>query len=178
MEKDQVINFWKSLDDSNNTEETITKFKNKIGYDGDRTLLRWAQAHNGFRKGLSLQEVAKITGWRVKRIEKIYGWWNSAFDPIDPVEPKGKFAEEWEHYDKIVEAMIGLQYASLEQRQKLLDEIQRERIILVDAELQKTLTKFIDAIGECTKLGMTVDPKSVTLTIDITNERMNKRYKR
>lgn len=178
MEKDQAINFWKSLDNSNNIEETITKFKNKIGYDSDRTLLRWAQAHNGFRKGLSLQEVTKITGWNLERIKKIYGWWKSAFGPIDPVEPKGKFAEEWEHYDKVVEAMIDLQHASVEERQKLLDEIKRERIILVDAELQKALTKFIDAIGECTKLGMVVDPASVTLTIDITNERMNKRYKR
>ena len=180
MEKDQVINFWKSLDDSNNIEETITKFKNKIGYDGERTLLRWAQAHDSFRKALSLQEVAKITGWQMKRIEKIYGWWKNEFAPIiDVSQPKGKFAEKWLCYKKIAEAIIATQFASLEQRRKLLAETTRQRIYLDnDDYIRKELDKFVEYEAECTKLGVSVDHWFITRTIDRTSKYMNKIYKR
>jgi hypothetical protein len=179
VEKDQIINFWKSLDDSNNIAETITKFKNKTGYDSERTLFRWAQAHDGFRKGLSLQEIAKNTEWKLKRIEKIYGWWKNEFVPIiDVSQPQGKFAEKWQCYMKIAEAIIATQFASLEQRRKLMADITRQRIYLNDEYINKELDEFAVHEIECTRLGVSVHNWFITQTIDRTSRYMNKKYKR
>jgi hypothetical protein len=80
MKKPQAIKFWEALNDSDNVGEILSKFENKKGYASRRTLWRWAQLNNGFRRRLSLQEIVKNTGWTKEAIEKKWIWWHSEFD--------------------------------------------------------------------------------------------------
>ena len=96
----------------------------------------------------------------------------------DTVKAGGRYSTEWEHYEKIKDAIIGLQHACADQRIALLDVIQGERVFLNDSKLQEALDEFIAVVEECTDLGIRVYHKVVTLTIGRTSKRMHKRYKR
>lgn len=79
MKKPQAIKFWEALNDSDNVGEILSKFENKKGYPSRRTLWRWSQLNNGFRRRLSLQEIVKNTGWTKEAVEKKWIWWQSEF---------------------------------------------------------------------------------------------------
>jgi hypothetical protein len=79
LRKAQVLKFWQALRSTTNVNEVINSFKNKPGCDGERTLVRYAQADKGFREGLSTHEVAAKTGWKSGQIEKFRPWWREAF---------------------------------------------------------------------------------------------------
>jgi len=95
---------------------------------------------------------------------------------IGVLNNKGKYPEEWEHYNKIKEAIIKLQHAHEGQIGELLDLITRERVTLNDSELQDNLNEFISAVQETVQLHMSMP--SITEVISRTSKRMNKRYKR
>ena len=97
---------------------------------------------------------------------------------IDIADSQGKYSEEWEHFNKIKEAIIKLQHVSEEQIGELLDLITRERVTLDDSGLQEYLDEFIEAIHETVDLGMDIPHSMITPIISRTSRRMNKRYKR
>lgn len=88
----------------------------------------------------------------------------------------GRFFWEWEHYEKMTEALIKLKYASIEERTTLIDIINRERAMLDDPKLQKQTDKVLAAVREATRLYMSVWPDSIDNLISFANLRMNKRY--
>jgi hypothetical protein len=90
----------------------------------------------------------------------------------------GKFSQEWTHYERIKEAIIALQHASVNERGNLLDLIERERVTLDDKELQERLSTFIAVVGESAEFDLNVDSLVVDRIISDTSRRMNKRYKR
>jgi hypothetical protein len=79
MKRPQAIKFWKELRDSTDIGEVISRFENKKGYRGRRTLERYGQADNCFREGLPSEDVARKTSWSVKYVGKIRGWWTDEF---------------------------------------------------------------------------------------------------
>ena len=97
---------------------------------------------------------------------------------VERTKYRGRYAAEWEHFDAVKEAIIGLHDVSVEQRGQLLSTIQRERDFLDDEKLQNALDLFIMAIMECTNTGMTVTQYEVEPTMKIIVKRMNKRYRR
>ena len=50
----------------------------------ERTLVRYSQAADGFKEGLSLKAISEKTGWKIDYIEKIYVWWQEAFPHLKP----------------------------------------------------------------------------------------------
>lgn len=91
---------------------------------------------------------------------------------------QGRYSEEWEHFNKIKEAIIKLQYATGGEVGELLDLITGERVTLDDSRLQKNLDEFIEAIHETMNLGLSVPHYLINPVISRTSRRMNKRYKR
>ena len=174
MKRAQALKFWKTIHETTNKGDVISQFENKKGYGGKRTLLRWIQADDGFKVGIDYDELSRKTGWKLPYIKKIREWWVSAF----PESIRGRYSEEWGHYERIKEAIISLQHVSVEQRIQLLNEIERERVTLGDGKLQDTLNKFIAAIQEDTHLGMTVSHEEVMEAVEATSKRMNNRYQR
>ncbi|MFC2041932.1 hypothetical protein ACFLTV_00300 [Chloroflexota bacterium] len=85
MKKAQVVKFWKAIEDSTDQQEIISSFMKKPGYDGKRTLERYVQALNGFKQGLSLEVVAKKTGWLENFVGKIKVWWDMELSVASPV---------------------------------------------------------------------------------------------
>jgi hypothetical protein len=85
MKKAQALKFWKSVEESTETRKVISSYENKKGYAGKRTLQRFIQAHNGFRRALSAREISGKTGWSILYVEKIYSWWLSCFKPTPEV---------------------------------------------------------------------------------------------
>ena len=59
---------------------------NKHGYDGKRTLERYVQAHKGFKKDLSLEDISSKTGWSKPFVDKLKEWWESEFTSIAPIQ--------------------------------------------------------------------------------------------
>jgi len=94
VEKPQAIKFWKALNDSDNVGDIISKFENKKGYAGKRTLWRWAQLNDGLWQGLSLSEIAKNTGWTQEDVEQKLVWWQSEFGSNKPGKPQPSAAGE------------------------------------------------------------------------------------
>lgn len=200
MNKSKAIKFWESLRDNTNTGDVIAMFENKKGYGGKRTLERWVRADQGFRQNLSSENIAKKAGWTAKYIEKIRAWWQSKFaaEAVSEPEPEvkipvkqaeninpgvifktqGKYHEEWDHFEKIKEAIIKLQYASLEEALELFDEIERERVTLDDEDIQRRLTALIALERKMQKFGDKIPPELVAKLIDLLSRRMHKRYKR
>jgi hypothetical protein len=82
MEKKQVQTFWKALHQSTSNAEVIRRYDNRTGYDSDRNLERYVQVDQGFRRGLSLAELSKKTGWSVGRLEELKPWWEEAFPEL------------------------------------------------------------------------------------------------
>ncbi len=87
-------------------------------------------------------------------------------------------SNEWEHYDKIKESIINLQNAKIEERNDLLNVIEKERVYLDDNELQNQIDLFIGAVLESTQLGLSIPHYLIKPIISRTTKRMNKRYKR
>jgi hypothetical protein len=83
MKKPQAIKFWKSLADSTSVNDVISSFEFKKGYGGRRTLVRYSQAADGFKIDLSLEEVAKKTGWSIAYVEQIHIWWQEDFPGVE-----------------------------------------------------------------------------------------------
>ena len=79
MKRDQAFNFWDALDNNTSLKVVLSAFENKTGYGGKRTLQRYAQAHEGFKEGLTSDVVARKTGWRLKYVEKIRSWWKQKY---------------------------------------------------------------------------------------------------
>jgi hypothetical protein len=90
------------------------------------------------------------------------------------VSPR-KYSSEWAHSEIIVDAMLKMRDAPPEQTRKLLDGIERERIYLDDKELQEDLDRFVDAVEEDIKLGMSPGPE-IRPTLNKIRMRMKKRY--
>ena len=84
MNKSQVLKFWKAIDDSTSMKETISFFKNKKGYGGQRTLERYSQAASGFKEWLPSEEISKKTGWSAHYVDKIRNWWEDLGKTIRP----------------------------------------------------------------------------------------------
>ena len=97
---------------------------------------------------------------------------------VERTKYRGRYATEWEHFDAVKEAIIGLQDVPVEQRGQLLSTIQRERDFLDDEKLQNALDLFVMAVMECTETGMAVTQYEVEPTMKIIIKRMNKRYRR
>lgn len=79
MRKPQVIKFWKDLQSSTSVKETLSRFADKPGFDGRRTLERYVQAYQGFEAGSTLAEVTGKTGWSLKTVQQLQGWWEESF---------------------------------------------------------------------------------------------------
>lgn len=75
MKKQQVLKFWKAIDNSTGYKEVISDYNYKKGYGGKRTLKRYIQAMEGFKEGLSFEIICQKTGWSMKYITKIHIWW-------------------------------------------------------------------------------------------------------
>lgn len=104
---------------------------------------------------------------------------------VIPTTLTENYDEQWGHYDKIKEAILGLQVAYDSQGavltdviRELLNTIQRERVYLDDSELQDQLDQFVDVVEECVYIGIPVDSLIANKIIGGTASRMNKRYKR
>jgi hypothetical protein len=91
---------------------------------------------------------------------------------------KGRYHEEWAHFEKIKETIIQLQYATPEEASKLFDEIERERVTLDDEKLQSILTDFIDIRREFQHFNHEMTAELVAKLMGNLIQRMNKRYKR
>jgi hypothetical protein len=61
-----------------------SKFNNKPGYAGLRTLIRYTQLDDGLRQGLPLAELAKSTGRSESLLAKVSQWWNEEFGGKSP----------------------------------------------------------------------------------------------
>jgi hypothetical protein len=79
MKKVQVLKFWEELHDSTEKKQIIQKYENKSGYSGKRTLQRYTQVAAGLSNGQTIDEIARKTGWKSKRIQLLQGWWNTKF---------------------------------------------------------------------------------------------------
>jgi hypothetical protein len=79
MNKEQVIKFWEALEESTSQKEVISSFKNKTGSDSEATLKRYAQIYDGFKSGLTAEEVKTKNGYGKKNIDKFHDWWASKF---------------------------------------------------------------------------------------------------
>ena len=90
----------------------------------------------------------------------------------------GKYSEEWNHYERIIEAIIALKCARVEERGNWLDQIEKERVTLDDKEIQERLSTFIMTVEEYTENNLNVHSSVVDRIISDTSLRMNKRYKR
>lgn len=88
------------------------------------------------------------------------------------------YTSEWEHYDKMKEAILGLRSASSAQVKNLSIVIQRERTYLDDDPLQDMMDKFMSVVDECARLGISVDGLVQIPVISATTKRMHKRYRR
>ena len=90
------------------------------------------------------------------------------------------YTSEWEHFDKIKEAVLEMQTASLEETKRLLGVIQRERVYLDDVQLQSVLENLVFLVGEWAKLGVTPEGFSplIPKVISGISNRMHKRYGR
>jgi hypothetical protein len=80
MNQKQARTFWAALDGTTEIAGVVDKYNNQPGYGGKRTLERYAQAHKGFKKGSSMQDLATATGWTIGFLENIYMWWKDAYD--------------------------------------------------------------------------------------------------
>lgn len=90
------------------------------------------------------------------------------------------YTNEWEHFDRIKEAMLKVSSASTEQAKNLSDIIQRERVYLDDAILQEQLEKFVSLLDGIASLKIPtygLQPMIPKVISEI-SKRMNKRYKR
>jgi len=79
MNKSQAQRFWKELSENTDIGTPIKKYANKLGWCSKRTLERYAQAHKGFSNGLSPDQVASNTGWRLPHVKQIYSWWTDLY---------------------------------------------------------------------------------------------------
>jgi len=100
MKKPQALKFWTALGESTNTTEVISSFKNKRGYGGERTLLRFVQAHDGFKQDLTSEEIARKSGWGLSFVNKIREWWEADFVKIESPESDTKPAG-WVDYSDV-----------------------------------------------------------------------------
>jgi len=83
MNKVQAIRFWRELQNNTENQAVLDKYKNRTGYDSERTLQRYVQVDNGFRDGLPLEDLCKKTTWRLPYVEKLQCWWNEEFLDTD-----------------------------------------------------------------------------------------------
>jgi hypothetical protein len=89
------------------------------------------------------------------------------------------YAEQWQHFERMKEAIIKLQYVLPEERRKLLDTIENERVFLDDTELQYSLKLFIRIITEkFLDTNLPVFHDIINEEISRETKQMNKRYKR
>ncbi|MFC1937216.1 hypothetical protein ACFLWY_01500 [Chloroflexota bacterium] len=100
MKKAQVLKFWTALGESTNNKERISAFSNKHGYGGQRTLVRFVQAYDGFRQGLTSEEIAKKSGWSLSLVNKIREWWETDFVKIESPKSDNKPAG-WVDYSDV-----------------------------------------------------------------------------
>lgn len=88
------------------------------------------------------------------------------------------YENEWEHYKNLRELFIRLQHVSGKERLDILDNIERERTILADNELQEWIDKFLNAEKWHVEFGQKPDNEFIRRVNIMTLQRMNKRYKR
>ena len=97
MKKKQAVNLWQELHDTTDKESVFSKLKNKVGYGGKRTLIRYAQVDKGLRQGLPMEELIVRTGLKDPYLRKVRTWWEEEFEvspaansrrsEISPAEP-------------------------------------------------------------------------------------------
>ena len=124
------------------------------------------RAYRGERK-----EIAKTSNNETSVPEKL---------SIPEIINHEKYNEQWSHFDKIKEALLGLQSASAEQASELSKTIQRERVYLDDSEIQTRLDKLLLLVDELVymKVSTSSIAQLITPTISHISNRMHKRYKR
>jgi hypothetical protein len=153
--------------------ETAQKLVDDLALNADVT----ARDKNDGKNLINNENVQSVQGLELVNGNQDQEGSNNA-KVVDRAEYPGRNGEAWKHYDVLKEAIIGLQHVTAGQRDPLLDIIQRERAFLDDNALQLAITKFVEAVEECTKLGMNVGQFEVEPTIKIISKRMNRRYKR
>ena len=88
MKKSEAITLWQALEDNTEVADVLRQFeRRKVG--SFRTLQRFNQAHQGFKRGLDLPEICKQTGWKERYLRKLLNWWSEWQDHrfvIDVVE--------------------------------------------------------------------------------------------
>ncbi|MFC1955038.1 hypothetical protein ACFLWZ_00615 [Chloroflexota bacterium] len=100
MKKAQVLKFWTAIGESTNNKEVVSAFANKHGYSSQRTLIRFAQALDGFKQGLTSDEISKKSGWGLSFVNKIREWWGVDFVKIESPE-SGAEPAGWVDYSDV-----------------------------------------------------------------------------
>lgn len=57
-------------------QEVIDRYKNRPGYDSERTIQRYIQACQGFKNRAPVEELMEKTGWSRKFLEKLKVWFD------------------------------------------------------------------------------------------------------
>ncbi|MFC1936936.1 hypothetical protein ACFLWY_00080 [Chloroflexota bacterium] len=98
----------------------------------------------------------------------------------DSTAPLPDYSEEWSHFDKINDAIVKLQSASLGQAKELSSVIQHERMYLDDSQLQSILDKLVFEVDQWARLGVTPEGLSPLIPMIISSliNRMHRRYRR
>ena len=105
---------------------------------------------------------------------------NSSLLTVDNAGSSPDYSKEWEHFDKINDAIIRLQSATIAEASELTNLIQRERVYLDDSNIQDILDKLVFEVDQWAKIGVTPDSLSplIPLMISRLSSLMHKRYKR
>lgn len=106
---------------------------------------------------------------------------NAQFLKDSPIEngDSSKYEPEWQHFEKLKDAIIKLEYATAKERRNLVSIIENERVYIGDDDFQQSLSLFIGIITEkFFDTDMSVFHDIIRLEIDRETKRMNKRYKR
>ena len=94
MKKNQVVKFWKELEESTAAKEVIDRYKNKPGWPSARTLERYSQALSMFKSGATVEEVSMKTSWSIRHVDKILSWWRKEFQISQNPKPENNAPTE------------------------------------------------------------------------------------